>query len=293
MLKSHLSARPPSLPREIAESLPTPCLLVDVEACERNLERAATHFREAHAKLRPHFKAHKCTELLRRQVEAGSCVGVTCATAAEAKILASRGFEDILVANQIAHRAGLAALARAAKTSRVMVAVDDLAHVNLLATEAERQAVFFGVLIEIDVGMRRCGIPPESDNLPLLAEAIRAHKRLSLSGLQGYEGHAVLLHAREERRKHVARAGEILAHERSRLLQLGHGCPIISGGGTGTFDLVTEVGVLDEVQAGSYVLMDARYGELDLPFENAMLLVSTLISHPRADVATVSRVSRH
>jgi D-serine deaminase-like pyridoxal phosphate-dependent protein len=272
----------------LADLLPTPCLVVDLAACERNIERAAQHFHGTKAKLRPHFKAHKCVELMRRQLAAGSCVGATCATAAEAEVLAEHGFDDILLANQVVHRAGLASIARAAVRSRITVAVDDPVQVERLASEAERAAVEFEVLIEIDVGMSRCGIAPGGAQLPRLADAIAAKGRLSLRGLQGYEGHAVLLPKREERREHVRRAAELLSRERDRLLDLGHPCSTISGGGTGTYDLATDEGVLDEIQAGSYALMDASYGSLDLPFENALFAVATLISHPRQDIATVN-----
>jgi len=278
----------PSLPRETAELLPTPCLLVDVAACERNIERAAAYFADTHAKLRPHFKAHKCTELLARQLRAGSCVGVTCATAAEAEVLASSGFADILVANQVVDRAGLAALGRAGASSQVTVAVDHVDQIDLLARQAQTDHVQFGVLIEVDVGMDRCGLSPASDELLLLAQAIQDREKLALQGLQGYEGHAVLRPTREERREHVLRAADILGHERERLIEAGHPCQIISGGGTGTFDLATDAGVLDEVQAGSYALMDARYVTLDLPFENALFMVTTLISQRRSGAATIN-----
>lgn len=274
---------PPSIPNALVAHLPTPCLVIDVVACERNIGRAAKLFADSAAKLRPHFKAHKCVELMRRQVEAGSCVGVTAATAFEAETLAEHGFADILVANQIVHRAGLSALGRAARRSRITVAVDDLAHVSLLGDEAKRSDVRFDVVIEIDVGMSRCGIEPGSDRLYSLAVAVEKSGVLELRGLQGYEGHAVLLPGHDVRRDHVRRAGRILAGERSRLLSRGYPCTIVSGGGTGTMDLITEVDILDEVQAGSYALMDATYGSLGLAFENALFVASTVISHPRSE----------
>lgn len=274
---------PPNIPTALVAHLPTPCLVIDVAACERNIGRAAKLFANSTTKLRPHFKAHKCVELMRRQVDAGSCVGVTAATAFEAETLAEHGFADILVANQIVHRAGLSALGRAARSSRITVAVDDLAHVSLLGDEAKRSDARLDVVIEIDVGMSRCGIEPGSDRLYSLAEAVEKSGVLELRGLQGYEGHAVLLPGHDVRRDHVLRAGEILAGERSRLLSRGFPCAIVSGGGTGTMDLIAEVGVLDEVQAGSYALMDATYGSLGLGFEKALFVASTVISHPGSE----------
>src|SRR3954447_17528225 len=102
------------VPNPKSGALPSPALLVDIAACDRNIARAAAHFAGGPVRLRPHFKAHKCTTLLRRQVAAGSCSGVTCATAGEAEVLAGAGFEDVLVANEVADPEGLAALVRAA-----------------------------------------------------------------------------------------------------------------------------------------------------------------------------------
>ncbi len=271
---------PPPIPGEALAALPTPSLVVDLTACERNIARAAEHFAGVDAVLRPHFKAHKCTELLGRQLAAGSCRGVTCATAAEAAVLARAGHDDILVANQVIDPTALALLVRAAGQAGVTVAVDALEHVEALAGRARAAGVEIAILIEVDVGMGRCGIPAGSGALLELADAVAASGPLRLRGLQGYEGHAVLLPDRAERRGHVARAAEILAAERQRLVEAGHACEIVSGGGTGTYDLASEAGVLDEVQAGSYVLMDGRYATLGLPFENALFLAATVISRP-------------
>jgi D-serine deaminase-like pyridoxal phosphate-dependent protein len=258
--------------------LATPCLIVDGAALERNLRRAAEFFATRKVKLRPHFKAHKCTTLMRRQLAAGSCVGVTCATAAEALVLADAGFDDVLVANQVADSHALRALAAAARLTHVMVAVDSLVHVEMLESVAAREGVTFEVLIEVDVGLHRCGLPPGSADLLVIAEGVTRADRLTLAGLQGYEGHAVFVRDRAERRQLVERAGELLAAERARLLTAGFDCRLVSGGGSGTYDLAAEAGVLDEVQAGSYALMDARYGGLDLPFEQALYCLATIIS---------------
>lgn len=277
------------LPLDVASELPTPCLVVDVEACERNITRAAEYYAAREVKLRPHYKAHKCSTLLRRQVAAGSCVGVTCATAWEAEILAAAGFDRILVANQVVDRPGLAALGRAAARSEgVIVAVDSLAHIDRLQRTSQEASVTLGVLIEVDVGMDRCGLEPGHELLLGLAEAIAAAPALELRGLQGYEGHAVLRPTRTERQEHVLRAAEIVSGERTRLEAAGYRCEIASGGGTGTYDLAAEAGVLDEIQAGSYVLMDARYATLDLPFENALYCATTVLSRRRPTVAALN-----
>jgi D-serine deaminase-like pyridoxal phosphate-dependent protein len=271
--------RPPSRPHleELAE-LPTPCLVVDRDALERNLRTAADYFTTGRVRLRPHFKAHKCTTLLRCQLEAGGCSGVTCATAAEALVLARAGFTDVLIANEVVDRHALDLLAEAAKRTRVTVAVDCLRHVELLADAAREAAFDVAVLIEIDVGLHRCGLAPGSDELLPVAAAIDAAPGLTFVGLQGYEGHAVFVLEREERGRLVGEAAEALRSERRRLEEVGFGCRVVSGGGTGTYDLAEDVGVLDEVQAGSYALMDARYAGVDLPFEPALYCLTTVIS---------------
>jgi D-serine deaminase-like pyridoxal phosphate-dependent protein len=255
--------------RTATHDVATPALVVDVAAVDRNIARASAYFSEHETRLRPHFKAHKCTELMRRQVAPGDCAGVTCATAWEAEVVARAGVhDDILVANEVADRSGIASLAAAASGASVTVAVDSPRHVELLA------GLELGVLIEIDVGQRRCGLDPnDEDAILALARLIEATPGLRFRGLQGYEGHAVLLTDRAARAEQVDRAATIL-HRLQSLLE----CEIVSGGGTGTFDLSTDAGALDEIQAGSYVLMDASYDKLDLPFELALACRATVVS---------------
>jgi D-serine deaminase-like pyridoxal phosphate-dependent protein len=257
--------------------LPSPALLVDLAAVDRNIARAVELLGDGPVRLRPHFKAHKCTRLMRRQVAGGRCSGVSCATAAEAEVLADAGFDDILVANQVADPAGLASLRRAGTRVRVTVCVDDARHVELLAATGAA----LGVLVEIDVGQRRSGLAPGDPALVGIAQLVQATAGLTLRGLQGYHGHAVLLADRAAREREVAGSAAVLAAERARLRDAGLPCELVSGGGTGTLDLIGAHGVLDEVQAGSYVLMDASYGRLGLPFEQALLCRTTVVSRHR------------
>jgi D-serine deaminase-like pyridoxal phosphate-dependent protein len=252
-------------------------LIVDIEAADRNIATAADYFRGRATKLRPHFKAHKCTALLARQVAAGSCTGVTCATAQEAEVLAAAGFTDVLVANQVVERTALQALGRAAGATTLAVAVDCVTHVELLA-EALPQDRTVAVLIEIDVGNHRSGIAPGSSDLLRLAETIERTRNLRFVGLQAYEGHAVLERDFDVRRRFVQQAAILLGEERRRLEQAGVAVEVISGSGTGTFDLATDAGELTEIQAGSYVLMDATYDAIGLPFEIALYCCATIIS---------------
>ena len=258
--------------------LPTPCLVVDSTAASRNIQRCAEFFAGQPTALRPHFKAHKCTTLMRQQLAAGGCTGVACQTSWEALVLARTGFSDILLANQIVDASALDELCEAAAIATLTAVVDDEAQVDLLAGVTSHGRVSIGVLIELDVGAGRCGLPFGDAGLVPLAMQIARHDRLSFRGLQAYEGHAVHRDSREVRTTLVHQAAYQVRQEEARLAAAGFDCEIISGGGTGTYDLAAQVGALTEVQAGSYVLMDGRYGTLDLPFEPALYCVTTVIS---------------
>ena len=270
------------LPPSALDQLPTPCLVVDAGAASRNIQRCAAFFSGQRAALRPHFKAHKCTTLMQQQLDAGSCAGVACQTSWEALVLARSGFTDILIANQVVDPAALDEVAEAAAAARLTVVVDHEAQVELLARTAGRHGVSIGVLIELDVGAGRCGLPFGDTGLVPLAEQIARQGSLGFGGLQAYEGHAVHRDSREVRATLVRQAALHIQHEQARLAAAGFGCPVISGGGTGTYDLAAQAGALTEVQAGSYVLMDGRYGTLDLPFESALYCVATVISRRRS-----------
>jgi D-serine deaminase-like pyridoxal phosphate-dependent protein len=277
-VQQQVARLPEAMPPETQSRLPTPCLVVDLDAADRNINRLASYYSNSSVKLRPHFKAHKCTALMRRQLAAGGCVGVTCATPYEAEVLAREGFPEILVANQVINPLGLQALARAAKTSNVSVAVDCVAHVEALQRVAAQHDVRFGVFIEIDVGMGRCGVPLGSDQLVPIAQRVASAERLEFVGLQGYEGHAVHKDDRALRKLMVWQAAQVLRTERARLEEAGFTCSVVSGGGSGTWDVAAETGVWTDIQAGSYVLMDAEYGGLNLPFEAALYCATTVIS---------------
>jgi D-serine deaminase-like pyridoxal phosphate-dependent protein len=270
------------VPPAVLARLPTPCLVVDAAAASRNIQRCAAFFAGQQAALRPHFKAHKCTTLMRQQLAAGGCSGVACQTSWEALVLARAGFPDILIANQIVDAAALDELAEAAAIARLTVVVDDAAQVDLLASATGRRGVPVGVLIELDVGAGRCGLPFGDPGLVPLAERITREDRLGFRGLQAYEGHAMHRDSREVRATLVGQAAHQVRQERARLAAAGFDCEVVSGGGTGTYDLAAQAGALTEVQAGSYVLMDGRYGTLDLPFEPALYCVTTVISRRRS-----------
>lgn len=262
------------------EALPTPALLVDEGALERNLRRMADFFAGRYCKLRPHFKSHKCVTLARRQLDAGNAVGITAAKLSEAEVLVAGGVKDVLVANQVVGEGKAARLAALNRGALVRVAVDDPGNVRQLAQAARDAGTAIGVLVEVDIGMSRCGTPPGEATVAL-ARAVHEAEGLRLDGLQGFEGHLVLVKDAEERRQRTLESMGTLVGMRRALEREGLPCPIISGGGTGTYDVTGAFEGVDEMQAGTYALMDAHYKQVRPEFEVALGVMATVISARR------------
>lgn len=238
--------------------LQTPALLVDAGAFAENLSTMSRAL--PGARLRPHVKAHKCTELARRQAEAGHR-NFCAATIREMEVMAAAGLgEDLLLANEVVDASRLTALVD--KGARVTVAVDSAETVD-----AARRAGVPEVLVDVNVGLPRCGCDP--DNAARVADEARA-AGLLVRGVMGYEGHAVGLADRAERARQVDEAMGVLAKAHAQV-----GGDIVSAGGTGSYDINS---VANEIQAGSYALMDTAYATLGLPFANALTVVATVIS---------------
>jgi D-serine deaminase-like pyridoxal phosphate-dependent protein len=238
--------------------LTTPALLVEGNLLERNL-RTMTDALPG-SRLRPHVKAHKCTTLAARQAALGHA-GFTCATIAEMEGMAHAGLgDDLLLANEVADATRLGALVRAG--ARVTLAVDSEATIAAAAAAGVSE-----VLVDVDVGLPRCGCRPEDAGH--LADTAR-RQGLSVRGVMGYEGHIVGLESRASRQEMLEISMGILhsAHQ-------DVGGDIISAGGTGTYDINR---LATEIQAGSYALMDTAYGKLGLPFAQALSVLATVIS---------------
>ncbi|MDP2674525.1 MAG: DSD1 family PLP-dependent enzyme [Dehalococcoidia bacterium] len=265
-------------PRTTAD-IPTPALLVDVPAMERNIRRMAAFFADGPCKLRPHFKAHKTPEIARRQLAAGSCSGLTCATVAEAEVAAEL-CDDILIANQVLGPGKAARVAALARRIDIKVAVDSLTGVEEIAAAARPAGVTVGVLVEVAAGFR-CGVAPGEEAVAL-ARRVAEAKGVALRGVMGYEGHAVGLEDRGEREAAARSAMERLLSSVRLVREASLPCAIVSAGGTGTYDITGRLEGITEIQAGSYVLMDTAYAKLGLPFEQALSVLGTVLSRPSA-----------
>jgi D-serine deaminase-like pyridoxal phosphate-dependent protein len=238
--------------------LPTPALVVDAEALDHNIRVMSAAL--PGDRLRPHVKAHKCTSLARRQAEAGH-LGFTCATIRECEGMVAAGLgQDLMLANEVLDATRLGALV--AGGARITLAVDSAQTVEAAARGGVRE-----VIIDVNVGLPRCGCPPESAG-PLAGLA--RELGLSVRGVMGYEGHAMIVEAAAERATQCRQSMELLMAAAADV-----GGELISAGGTGTFDCNTWA---TEIQAGSYALMDAQYGRQGHPFRQAVFVLASVIS---------------
>ena len=269
------------------EEVETPALIIDLDAFESNLAQMAEAVAKSTAKLRPHAKTHKCPAVARRQVALGA-VGVCCQKVSEAEAMVAGGIRDVLVSNQIVGRRKLARLLALAREARVAVCVDDAENVRQLAEAAAAEHLRLDVLVEIDVGANRCGVQPGKEALAL-ARTIADRPSLRFAGLQAYQGRAQHIREWDGRRQAIDGA---IAKTRDTLELLradGLDCEIVGGAGTGTFAFEAASGVYNELQAGSYVFMDADYarnlkrdGSANDEFRQSLFVYATVMSKPVA-----------
>ncbi len=263
--------------------LQTPALVIDLDILERNIARMAEHAKNNKINLRPHAKTHKSAEIARRQMAAGA-LGICCAKLGEAEALADAGIESILITSPVVTEGGIARLIALNGRFRELMAVCDDA-----GTAAKLDAAASGkklkIFVDIDPGMGRTGIRP--DLAAPLVEQISHASNLELAGLQCYAGQVQHMESPNERRDASFSALKELGALRDRLREKGLAPAILSGGGTGTFDIDPELRVLSELQVGSYVFMDRQYNDVwtkpgDRPPFETSLFVQTTVSAPTA-----------
>ena len=257
--------------------LTTPALILDLDIARRNIANMAGYMRTVPAKLRPHIKVHKSPELARMQMEAGESIGMTTATIWEAVVMARGGIDDILIANEVVGAEKIHALAELGRSTRMTVAIDDLQNAAGLSAAALKAGSTLGVLIDLDVGMERCGVRTREEALRL-AEHVSKLRGLRLEGMMGYEGHCMLEPDPDLRLQKAHAAMNKLVDAVDFLAHAGFESKVISAGGTGTYNITGAHPRVTELQAGSYVVMDAFHSQLVPGFPAALTVLATVIS---------------
>jgi D-serine deaminase-like pyridoxal phosphate-dependent protein len=260
----------------IAE-IDTPALVIDLDVMERNIEKMAEYFKGKASNLRPHFKTHKCVEIMKLQLAAGA-VGSTCAKVEEAEVLVDGGVtENILIANQIVTKHKISKLMALNQKAEVMVCVDNPENVNALAAAAVSSGVKLGVFVEVDIGMSRCGVNTVEEAVTLAKQVYQADG-LIFKGLQGYEGHLVHLSNVEERKAATHKDLQKLLDTKVILMDAGIEVGLIDSGGTGTYNITGDFPQIDEIQAGSYLFGDVSYLRVLQDFSPSLTLLTTVVS---------------
>lgn len=278
------TAADPRLGRPLTE-IDTPTLMLDRAASDRNLAHMAAFFRDRPAKLRPHFKNHKCVTLARRQIAAGA-IGMTCATLREAEVLVEHGFDDVLIANQVVGDAKTARLALLARRAQIGVAIDHPQQAVAISQAATAVGSVVRLLVEVDIGMGRCGVAPGAPAVEL-ARRLTTLPGVSFAGLQAYEGHLVNVLDRAERSVRAQTAMQQAIDTRRMIEAEGIRVSCVSGCSSATYDCTGVMEGVDEIQAGTYATMDRQYKRLAPEFEIALCVQVRVISRPAQNKAVL------
>lgn len=286
----------PALPGMDAAEIQTPCLVLDLDALERNIVKMGNIARDMGVRHRVHGKMHKSVDVALLQARLSGSCGVCCQKVSEAEVFVRGGILDVLVSNQVRDAAKIDRLARLPKRgARIICCVDDLSNVSELSAAAQRHGTQIECLVEIDCGAGRCGVLSTAQ-VVAIARAIEAADGLRFSGIQAYQGVMQHLEKYEDRKAKIDIAVAQVREAVEALKALGLDCDIVGGGGTGSYYFEGASGVFNELQCGSYAFMDADYGRIldkdgnridQGEWENALFILTSVMSHAKADKAIV------
>ena len=286
----------PAKPGMSEDDIQTPCLVLDLDALERNIKKMGDYAAAQGMRHRVHGKMHKSVDVAKLQETLGGACGVCCQKVSEAEVFARGGVRDVLVSNQVRHPAKIDRLARIPTYgARAICCVDDVTNVADLSEAAVRHGTQIECLVEIDCGAGRCGVTT-TPAVVEIATAIDAAKGLKFAGIQAYQGAMQHLDSYEERKEKIGIAVAMVKDAVDTLRTKGLECDIVGGGGTGSYYFESTSGVYNELQCGSYAFMDADYGRIldkdgkridQGEWENAMFILTSVMSHAKADKAIV------
>lgn len=275
------------------EELHTPALLIDLDVFDSNLERMQKYLNDHSMTLRAHTKMHKCPVIARQQIEKGA-TGVCAAKIGEAEIMCDAGIEDVLVTSPIITLEKVKRFIDLRKNNDgLKIVVDNEQSVQLLDEMATAQGLVLEVFVDLDPGMGRTGIEC-GDAALALCDTVGESKSLQFSGLQMYAGNCMHIEGFEKRRDKYCHVMEKGAVTLDMITAAGIEVPIFSGGGTGTYNIEPGLGLVNELQAGSYAFMDIEYRDIGgvdtnqfLDFQVSLFVLVTAISQPQSRLITV------
>ncbi len=270
----------------------TPCIMLDLDALEHNITKMGQYAKDMGVRLRIHGKMHKSVDIALLQEKMGNSCGVCCQKVSEAEVFARGGIKDVLVSNQVRDPAKIDRLARLPKLgARALCCVDDVENIESLSAAAQKHGTQIECLVEIDCGAGRCGVQAGQPVVDI-AKAIDAAPGLKFSGIQAYQGAMQHMEHYTDRKAKIDIAIAMVKESVDMLKAEGLECDIVGGGGTGSYYFEGTSGVYNELQCGSYAFMDVDYqrirdekGELISEFQNSFFLLTSVMSHAKADKA--------
>ena len=286
----------PAVPGMDAADIQTPALVLDLDALERNIKKMGDYAKAYGMRHRVHGKMHKSVDVAKLQESLGGACGVCCQKVSEAEVFARGGIKDVMVSNQVTDLAKIDRLARMPKFgARVLCCVDDPANVADLSAAAVKHGTQIEALVEIDCGAGRCGVTT-TEAVVEIAKMIDAAEGLKFAGIQAYQGAMQHMDSYADRSEKTGVAIGMVEDALAGLKAVGLECDIVGGGGTGSYYFESNSGAFNELQCGSYAFMDADYGRIldkdgkridEGEWENALFILTTVMSHSKADKAIV------
>lgn len=269
----------------------TPALLVDLDVMERNIHRMADFAKECGVRLRPHAKTHKVLELARMQLEAGA-KGICLQKVSEAQVFADAGFDDIFITNEVAGKQKQDRIAALAGKIRLQVAVDNESNAIGLGKACSEAGSEVEVLVDVDVGMHRCGVDPK--NAGKLALVVSKQRGLVFKGLMGYDGHVGRGSTKEEREMLSNDAMDLIATAQQDVKKVGLQIDTTSVGGSISTWTDAKRPEVNEVQPGMYIFNAINLVEAEVATraDCALTVLSTIMSRPTEDRAILDAGSK-
>ncbi|SFG93227.1 D-3-hydroxyaspartate aldolase [Palleronia marisminoris] len=284
----------PAKPGMDEADIQTPCLVLDLDALERNIKKMGDYAKAHNMRHRAHGKMHKSVDVLKLQMEMGGALGVCCQKVSEAEVFVRGGIKEVLVSNQVRDPAKIDRLAQLPKHgANIIVCVDDVANVADLSAAAKKHGTELGVFVEIDCGAGRCGVTTTPAVVEIV-EAVQAAENLTYKGIQAYQGAMQHMDSFTDRQVKIDAAVAQVKDAVEALKAKDIETELVSGGGTGSYYFESNSGLYNELQCGSYAFMDADYGRiLDKDgnridageWENAFFILTSVMSHAKADKA--------
>ena len=286
----------PALPGMDEKDIQTPCLILDLDALERNVKKMGDYAKTHGMRHRSHGKMHKSVDVQKLQESLGGAIGVCCQKVSEAEVFARGGIKDVLVTNEVRDAAKIDRLARMPKLgATVTVCVDDLSNIAELSAAAQKHGTELGIFVEIDCGAGRCGVKTAAE-VVAIAKSADAAPNLTFKGIQAYQGAMQHLDNYDDRKAKLDAAIAQVKEAVSALEAEGLEPEFVSGGGTGSYYFESGSGVFNELQCGSYAFMDADYGRIhdkdgkridQGEWENSLFILTSVMSHAKPGLAVV------